>query len=96
MESVLEYITLYAPVVLAIFSEVGVVAAMIKKTSSYFKKAETAVEELKQSSEYKELKDQMKIVLEENFELKQKLDIVLEKLTHVKVQDGTIKNNKKG
>lgn len=94
MESVLEYITLYAPVIIAILGEIGVVAAMITKITSYFNKANEAVEQLKESAEYTELKHQMKNVMKENKELKVKLNIVLEKLTHVKVQDETIENNK--
>lgn len=95
MEAVLEYITIYAPVVIAILGEIGVVAGMIAKITSYFKKANAAVDELKQSTEYKELKNQMKIVIDENIELKKQLRIVMEKLTHVKVQDETVGNNKK-
>ena len=95
MESVLEYITIYAPVIMAVLSEVGVVCALIAKITSYFKKAEGAVKELKESSEYKELKEQMKVVLQENYELKKQLDLVLEKMTHVKVNNGTITDNKK-
>ena len=94
MESVLQYISLYSPIIIAIISEIGVVASMIAKITSYFKKANAAVDELKQSSEYKDLKNQMKVVLEENYELKIKLNVVLEKITHVKVQDETDQNNK--
>ena len=95
METVLEYITIYAPVVVAVLSEIGVVAALIAKITSYFKKASAAVDELKQSAEYKALKNQMSIVIEENIELKKQLNIVMEKLTHVKVQDETVGNNEK-
>lgn len=95
MESVLQYITLYAPVVIAILGEIGVVAAMIAKITSYFKKANAAVDELKQSTEYKALKNQMSVVIDENIELKKQLNIVMEKLTHVRVQDETVKDNKK-
>ena len=95
MEAVLEYITIYAPVLVAVVSEIGVVATMITKTTSYFKKASAAVDELKESTEYKELKNQMKIVIDENIELKKKLNVVMEKLTHVKVQDETDGNNEK-
>ena len=95
METVLEYITIYAPVVVAVLSEIGVVAALIAKITSYFKKASAAVDELKQSEEYKALKNQMKIVIDENIELKKNLNAVMEKLTHVKVQDETDGNNEK-
>lgn len=94
METVLEYITIYAPVIVAVLSEVGIVASLIAKITSYFKNANAAVKELKESAEYTELKHQMNNVIKENKELKVKLNIVLEKLTHVKVQDETIENNK--
>lgn len=81
------YIILYAPVIFAVFSEIGIVAAIICKVNSYFKKAESAVDELKESAEYKDLKNQMKTVLAENYELKKKINVVLEKMTKVKVHD---------
>lgn len=87
MENIMEYIALYAPVVVALISEVTVVASLIKKVTSYFKNAEATVKELKESAEYTQLKDQMKIVIEENYELKKTLNLVLEKLTHVKVKN---------
>lgn len=87
MDSIMEYIALYAPVVVALISEVAVVASLIKKVTSYFKNAEATVKELKESAEYKDLKNQMQIILEENYELKKKLNVVLEKITHVKVKD---------
>lgn len=95
MEAILDYITLYAPVIIAVISEIGVVAALIAKVTSYFKKADAAVKELKESAEYKQLRTQMQLVIEENYELKKKLDIVLEKITHVKVQDETVRDNQK-
>lgn len=95
MEAILDYITLYAPVIIAVLSEIGVVAAMIAKVTSYFKKANAAVNELKESSEYKELKNQMKVVLEENYRLKTKIDTLIETMTHVKVQDEAVRDNQK-
>ena len=93
MESLLQYITLYSPAVIAVLSEVGVVAALIAKITSYFKKAEMSINNLKESPEYKELKLQMISVLKENNELKKDIKILMEKLTHVKVQDETLGNN---
>lgn len=87
MESVLQYIILYAPVIIAVLGEIGVVATMLTKITLYFKRANAAVDELKQSTEYKSLKNQMKVVIDENIELKKQLNIVMEKLTHVKVKN---------
>lgn len=95
MEIILDYIVQYAPVILAILSEVGVVIAVLNKVKSYFTKAEANVKELKESNEYKELKAQLSVVIEENYELKKKLNTVMEKLTHVKVQDDTNSDNQK-
>lgn len=93
MEEILEYITIYAPVLVAIFSEIGVVAALIYKITDYFTKANKAVEELKESNEYKEIKNQIKLVVKENKELKTKLNNLLEKISHVKVEDEEFKDN---
>lgn len=95
MESVLQYISLYSPIIIAVLSEIGVVAALIAKVTSYFKKANEAVATLKESAEYKDLKNQMQVILEENYELKKKLNVVLEKITHVKVEDEAISSDKK-
>ena len=87
MEVILEYITQYLPIIIAIVSEIGIVAAVINKVSNYFKQTKEAVDTLKESTEYTALKNQMKIVLDENAKLKKQMNILMEKITHVKVEE---------
>ena len=87
MEIFLDYLIQYGPVVLAVITEIGVVASLIAKVKSFFTTTEKTVAELKESSEYKELKNNMIILMNDNRRLKQQLSLVLEQLTRVKVKD---------
>lgn len=95
MEILLDYIIQYAPVILALLSEVGVVVAVLKKVKAYFIEAEANVKELKESAEYKDLKLQMREILNENSELKKNLNAVMAKLSHMKVKNDDNSDDKK-
>ena len=95
MEILLDYIIQYAPVILALLSEVSVVVAVLKKIKAYFTEAEANVKELKESAEYKDLKLQMREILNENSELKKNLNAVMVKLSHMKVQNDNNRDNQK-
>lgn len=93
MDIIVEYLIVYIPVILAILSEVIIAAKIISKITAFFKSTNKAVADLKESPEYKELKDQMKVVLKENAELKEMLRVVLLKLNN-EVDNGKETTNK--
>lgn len=87
MEVIMDYIIQYLPIIIAIISEIGVVAAVISKVANYFKQTKEAVDTLKESTEYTALKNQMRTVLEENAKLKKQMNVLMEKITHIKVNE---------
>ena len=89
---IMDYIVQYLPVILAVISEIAVVATVISKVTAYFKQTKEAVDTLKESTEYTALKNQMQIVLDENAKLKRQMNVLMETVTRVKVDNNEPKN----
>lgn len=89
---IMEYIAQYLPVILAVISEIAVVATVISKVTTYFKQTKEAVDTLKESTEYTALKNQMQVVLDENAKLKKQMNVLMETVTRVKVDNNEPKN----
>lgn len=82
-EEIVAMIVNYLPVVLAILSEVGVVAGVIIKireaTNQIFKKTDEIVE----SNDFTDLKDQLANAHRENMKLKEQIDKLIASLNKV-------------
>ena len=91
-QDIMDYIILYLPVILAVLSEITVVATVISKVRGYFESTKQAVDTLKESTEYTALKNQMQVVLDENTKLKKQMNVLMETITRVKVNDNESKN----
>ena len=89
---IMDYIILYLPAVLAVLSEIAVVATVINKVRGYFESTKEAVDTLKESAEYTALKNQMQVVLDENIKLKKQINVLMETITRVKANNNESKN----
>lgn len=89
---IMDYIVLYLPAILAVLSEIAVVATVINKVRGYFESTQEAVDSLKESTEYTALKNQMQVVLNENAKLKKQMDVLMETITRVKANNNESKN----
>lgn len=91
-EYIMDYIIQFLPIVLAIFGEILVVVSSIAKITSHLNKANKTIEsaqeevnKLQENAEYRKLKNQMQVVLEDNATLKKQIAVLMEKLTTVRV-----------
>ena len=91
-QNIMDYIILYLPVILAVLSEITVVATVISKVRGYFESTKEAVDTLKESTEYTALKNQMQVVLDENAKLKKQMEVLMETITRVKANNNESKN----
>lgn len=82
-EQIMSVVVAAAP---ALASIIGIIAAVIKNkniTSGVIDKFEEVRQEIFNTKEYSELKDQLKIVNQENYELKKKLNELLTKIDKI-------------
>ena len=77
LNNIINYILTIAPSVIAILTSFGVVAKIIGAFGSLRK-------EVQDKTEMKEIQDQFKIVLQENYELKKSINELIEKIDKVK------------
>ena len=77
LNSIINCILAAAPSVVAILTSFGVVAKIIGAFGSLRK-------EVQDKTEMKEIQDQFKIVLQENYELKKSINELIEKIDKVK------------
>lgn len=92
LEQIYAIIVAAAPALTAI---IGIIFAVVKgiKTSKststdVINKFEEVRQEIFNTKEYSELKDQLKIAHQENYELKKKLNELLTKIDHIQRKEG--------
>lgn len=95
MDQILNYFITYSPVIVAIFTQILSFVIIIAKITSYFKHANSEVNDLKASAEYIELRNQVKALIEENKELRYDLSVLVDKMTHVKNYNNEVKKHDK-
>lgn len=95
MEQILNYFITYSPVIVAIFTQILSFVIIIAKITSYFKHANSEVDNLKASAEYIELRNQVKALIEENKELRYDLSILVDKMANVKNYNNEVKKHDK-
>ena len=80
IDQVVAYIVAIAPSLITIISVICMVVKIIKQFTSLR-------EEVKNSKEMEEIKNQIQIVVQENYELKKQIKLMVQKLDKVKIKD---------
>ena len=80
IDQVVAYIVAIAPSLITIISVICMVVKIIKQFTSLR-------EEVKNSKEMKEIKNQIQIVIQENYELKEQIKTLVNKIDKIKTPD---------
>ena len=83
ISKILEYLPMILGVIVMIIGEGSVKKVIEKITLKMRKEVEELGEHVKENSKYKELEGQLKIVIQENYDLKVKLNELLTELTKI-------------
>lgn len=76
LNTIVEYIIAVLPSVIAVFTTIGVIIKTLKE----FKALKQQVTDMKAMED---VRDQLKMILQENYELKSRLDKTIAKVNHV-------------
>ena len=83
INKILEYLPMVLGVIVMIIGEGSVKKVIEKVTLRMRKEVEELGEHVKENSKYKELEGQLKMVIQENYDLKVKLNELLTELTKI-------------
>lgn len=82
-EEVISIIVNYLPVVLALLSEIGVVAGVIVKIREATNNIFAKTDEIVQSNDFTDLRNQMQVVIQENIKLKEQISQMINKIDKI-------------